>query len=93
MSVILYLIPILAFQYESYKIKQEMEKFDINKDGIFSNDEMTYELEELENDLINDSGFGIFVYFGFPFCLFYTSMISLLFYVITKFIIPKRLTF
>ena len=92
-SVILYLIPILAFQYESYKIKQEMEKYDINKDGFFSKDEMTYELVELENNLINDSGFGIFVFFGYPFCLLYTLMICLIFHVTTRFIIPKLLTF
>ena len=92
-SVILYLIPILAFQYESYKIKEEMKKYDINKDGFFSKEEMTYELEELEKDLINDSGFGIFVFFGYPFCLLYTIMITLIFHVTTKFIIPKLLTF
>ncbi|MQP25716.1 hypothetical protein GFJ94_11645 [Flavobacterium sp. LMO8] len=92
-SVILYLIPILAFQYESYKIKQEMKKYDINNDGFFSKEEMTYELEELENNLINDSGFGIFVFFGYPFCLLYTIMITLIFHVTTKFIKPKLLTF
>ena len=91
-SVILYLIPILAFQYESYKIKEEMKKYDINKDGFFSKEEMTYELEELENNLINDSGFGIFVFFGYPFCLLYTLMICLIFHVTTRFIIPKLLT-
>ena len=92
-SVILYLIPILAFQYESYKIKQEIKKYDINNDGFFSKEEMTYELEELEKDLINDSGFGIFVFFGYPFCLLYTIMITLIFHVTTKFIIPKLLNF
>ena len=70
-----------------------MKKYDINKDGFFSKEEMTYELEELEKDLINDSGFGIFVFFGYPFCLLYTIMITLIFHVTTKFIIPKLLTF
>ena len=55
-----------------------MEKYDINKDGFFSMEEMTFELEELENNLINDSGFGILVFFGYPFCLLYTLIICLI---------------
>ena len=92
-SVILYLIPILAFQYESYKIKQEMEKYDINKDGFFSKDEMTYELEELENNLINDSGFGIFVFFGYPFCLLYTIILALIFHIGKILLMPLLINF
>ena len=92
-SVILYLIPILAFQYESYMIKQEMEKYDINKDGFFSKDEMTYELEELENNLINDSGFGIFVFFGYPFCLLYTIILALIFHIGKILLMPLLINF
>ena len=92
-SVILYLIPILAFQYESYKIKQEMEKYDINKDGFFSMEEMTFELEELENNLINDSGFGIFVFFGYPFCLLYTIILALIFHIGKKLLMPLLINF
>ena len=92
-SVILYLIPILAFQYESYMIKQEMEKYDINKDGFFSKDEMTYELEELENNLINDSGFGIFVFFGYPFCLLYTIILALIFHIGKILLMPLLVNF
>ena len=92
-SVILYLIPILAFQYESYMIKQEMEKYDINKDGFFSKDEMTYELEELENNLINDSGFGIFVFFGYPFCLLYTIILALILKKKKKLLMPLLINF
>ena len=92
-SVILYLIPILAFQYESYKIKQEMEKYDINKDGFFSKEEMTYELEELENNLINDSGFGIFVFFGYPFCLLYTIILALIFHIGKILLMPLLINF
>ena len=92
-SVILYLIPILAFQYENYKIKQEMEKYDINKDGFFSKDEMTYELEELENNLINDSGFGIFVFFGYPFCLLYTIILALIFHIGKILLMPLLINF
>ena len=92
-SVILYLIPILAFQYESYMIKQEMEKYDINKDGFFSKDEMTYELEELENNLINDSGFGIFVFFGYPFCLLYTIILALIFRIGKILLMPLLINF
>ena len=92
-SVILYLIPILAFQYESYKIKQEMEKYNINKDGFFSKEEMTYELEELENNLINDSGFGIFVFFGYPFCLLYTIILALIFHIGKILLMPLLINF
>ena len=92
-SVILYLITILAFQYESYMIKQEMEKYDINKDGFFSKDEMTYELEELENNLINDSGFGIFVFFGYPFCLLYTIILALIFHIGKILLMPLLINF
>ena len=92
-SVILYLIPILAFQYESYMIKQEMEKYDINKDGFFSKDEMTYELEELEKNLINDSGFGIFVFFGYPFCLLYTIILALIFHIGKILLMPLLINF
>ena len=92
-SVILYLIPILAFQYENYKIKQEMEKYDINKDGFFSKEEMTYELEELENNLINDSGFGIFVFFGYPFCLLYTIILALIFHIGKILLMPLLINF
>ena len=92
-SVILYLIPILAFQYESYMIKQEMEKYDINKDGFFSKDEMTFELEELENNLINDSGFGIFVFFGYPFCLLYTIILALIFHIGKILLMPLLINF
>ena len=92
-SVILYLIPILAFQYESYMIKQEMEKYDINKDGFFSKEEMTYELEELENNLINDSGFGIFVFFGYPFCLLYTIILALIFHIGKILLMPLLINF
>ena len=92
-SVILYLIPILVFQYESYMIKQEMEKYDINKDGFFSKDEMTYELEELENNLITASGFGIFVFFGYFFCLLYTIISALLFHIGKKLLMPLLINF
>ena len=92
-SVILYLIPILAFQYENYKIKQEMEKYDINKDGFFSMEEMTFELEELENNLINDSGFGIFVFFGYPFCLLYTIILALIFHIGKILLMPLLINF
>ena len=74
-------------------IKQEMEKYDINKDGFFSKDEMTYELEELENNLINDSGFGIFVFFGYPFCLLYTIILALIFHIGKILLMPLLINF
>ena len=85
-SILLYLTPVLIGQYNKYEIEQEMEKFDLDKDGFYSDAEfeINSELEELQKELINDSGSNLFILFGYPICLFYTIIMALIFHFGTK---------
>ena len=80
-------------QYDKYEIEQKMEKFDINKDGFYSDSEFeaNNELKELQEELINDSGSNLFILFGYPICLFYTIIITIIFHFGTKLLNLKLL--
>ncbi len=78
-SLLLYIIPVLLVKYEDYEIETKMKKFDTNNDGFYSKSEINYEFEELERDLITDSGSNLFILFGYPICLIYSIIISLIY--------------
>ena len=83
-SISLYLISILSLQYFDYVSKQELRKFDLNNNGKIDGNEYTYEYEQLELEIINDNGTNQFYLFGYPFCLVYSIIIVLIFYIATK---------
>lgn len=78
-SLLLYIIPVLLVKYEDYEIETKMKKFDTNNDGFYSKSEINYEFEELERDLITDSGSNLFILFGYPICLIYSIIITLIY--------------
>lgn len=81
-SLLLYIIPVLIVKYDDYEIETKMKKFDTDNDGFYSKSEINYEFEELERDLITDSGSNLFILFGYPICLVYSILITV-FYKIT----------
>ncbi len=83
-SISLYLISILSLQYFDYADKQELRKFDLNNNGKIDGNEYTYEYEQLEMEIIQDNGTNQFYVFGYPFCLVYSIIIVLIYYIITK---------
>ncbi|EAZ95034.1 hypothetical protein FBBAL38_11834 [Flavobacteria bacterium BAL38] len=83
-SISLYLISILSLQYFDYVDKQELKKFDLNNNGKIEGNEYTYEYEQLELNIINDNGTNLFYIFGYPFCLVYSIITVLIFYIATK---------
>ena len=83
-SISLYLMSILALHYFDYVDKQELRKFDLNNNGKIEGNEYTYEYEQLELDIINDNGTNQFYLLGYPFCLVYSIIIVLIFYIVSK---------
>ncbi|MCU4188838.1 hypothetical protein M9Q43_06615 [Flavobacterium sp. HXWNR29] len=74
----------MSLQYFDYVGKQELRKFDLNNNGKIDGNEYTYEYEQLELEIINDNGTNQFYLFGYPFCLVYSIIIVLIFYIATK---------
>ena len=74
----------MSLQYFDYVDKQELKKFDLNNNGKIDENEKTYEYEQLEMDIINENGTNQFYLFGYPFCLIYSIIIVLIFYIVTK---------
>ncbi len=85
-SISLFLIFALSLKYSEYKDKQEVRKFDLNKNGKIEGNEYTYEYEQLELNIITDNGTNQFYIFGYPFCLVYGIIIVLIYYILTKLI-------
>lgn len=83
-SISLYLISILSLIYFDYVDKQELRKFDLNNNGNIEANEYSYEYEQLEEQIIQDNGTNQFFILGFPFCLVYSIIIALIFYIATK---------
>ncbi len=83
-SISLYLISILSLQYFDFVDKQELRKFDLNNNGKIDGNEYTYEYELLELEIINNNGTNQFYLLGYPFCLVYSIIIVLIFYIATK---------
>jgi hypothetical protein len=79
LSFLLYILLISSDQYERFEIENEMIKFDDNKDGFYSKDEITPKFLKLERELISDTGSNLFILIGYPICLAYIILISLLF--------------
>ena len=75
----MYIIPIIAFQYDKYKIEEEMKKFDLNQDGFYSSNEINSDFEKLQKQLISDTGSNFFILVGYPICLLYSILMVLLF--------------
>jgi len=78
-SLVLYVIPILAFQYDKYKIEEEMKKFDLNQDGFYSSNEINADFYGLQKQLTSDTGSNFFILIGYPICLLYSILMVLLF--------------
>ena len=78
-SLVFYLIPILLVKYDDYILEKKMKKFDLNNDGFYSKNEINYEFEELEHELISDSGTNLFIIFGYPLCLAYSLAVVLIY--------------
>lgn len=78
LSFLLYILFISIDQYERFEIENEMIKFDDNKDGFYSKDEITPKFLKLERELISDTGSNLFILIGYPLCLIYIFLISLL---------------
>lgn len=74
----------MSLQYFDYIDKQELRKFDLNNNGKIDGNEKTYEYEQLEMDIINDNGTNQFYILGYPFCLVYSIIVVLTFYIATK---------
>lgn len=87
-SLLFYIIPIAILQYNKYQIEQEMKIFDTNNDGFYSDNEINYKYEELERELITDSGSNLFILFGYPLCLIY-SILTILLFKITDYLYIK----
>lgn len=85
-SISLFLIFALSLQYSEYEDKQELRKFDLNENGKIEGNEYTYEYEQLEMDIITYNGTNQFYIFGYPFCLAYSIIIVLIYYILTKLI-------
>lgn len=83
-SIGLYLISIMSLQYFDYVDKRELKKFDLNNNGKIDGNEYTFEYEQLEMDIINDNGTNQFYILGYPFCLVYSIIVVLIFYIATK---------
>ncbi|WP_026726801.1 hypothetical protein [Flavobacterium sasangense] len=74
----------MSLQYFDYVDKRELKKFDLNNNGKIDGNEYTFEYEQLEMDIINDNGTNQFYILGYPFCLVYSIIVVLIFYIATK---------
>jgi hypothetical protein len=83
-SISFYLISILSLQYFDFIDRQELRKIELNNNGKIDGNEYKYEYEQLEEEIIQDNGTNQFYIFGYPFCLVYSIIIVLFFYIVTK---------
>jgi len=83
-SISLYLISIFSLIYFDYSDKHDLKKLDLNNNGKIDGNEYTYEYKQLEMEIIQDNGTNQFYVFGYPFCLVYSIIIVLIYYIITK---------
>lgn len=67
MFCLLYTFIVGSTAFTDVKIKHELEQIDLNKDGIFSNEESTVEFEVVMNRSVNDLGRNLSPYIGFIF--------------------------
>ena len=79
LSLLLYISLISLDQYSRFRLETEMINFDKNKDGFYSEDEITPEFLQLQKKLINDTGSNLFILIGYPICLLYIIITALLF--------------
>lgn len=67
MFCLLYSFIVGSAAYTDVKIKHELKQFDLDKDGIYSNEESTIEFEVAMNRYISDAGRNLSTYIGFIF--------------------------
>ena len=74
----------MSLQYFDYIDRKELRKIELNNNGKIDGNEYKYEYEQLEEEIIQDNGTNQFYIFGYPFCLVYSIIIVLIFYIVTK---------
>lgn len=74
-SLIFYLTIIAIAQFLNYKYKMELASFDLNKDGIFSNDEQTDLQQKAMKNVIEDTGRNLAPFIGIIYAFIYFLII------------------
>ena len=70
--IVIYMLIVLSvFIYDAY-LSYKLQSFDLDQDGIFSNDELTPEASEYLSIWVNDLGRNLAPYTGFIFTFIYT---------------------
>ncbi|WP_310554935.1 hypothetical protein [Flavobacterium sp.] len=74
-SVIFYISMVILAFATSYYLKQELNSFDLDKNGLFTEEEWTIEQSRLIRDVSNDTGRNLAPFTGIVFSILYFIII------------------
>jgi hypothetical protein len=90
--LIVYLYFVGTATYESIYFQWDLNKFDLNQDGMFSGDEITTEQKKAMNNLISDTGRNFSFITGFIFSLFISTIVYIIGLIKLKFDVNRTNT-
>lgn len=74
-SIFVYSLILLGAHVEGIKMDQELQAFDLNKDGVFSLDEQNAELQAVMERYSSDTGLAMAPIIGFFLTVIYVSLV------------------